>query len=74
MDLRTHAERCMTDTENILGEAREWMGGFIHADAQKNEVITVSLPMFARFGQVPPAEGPKPPVDCKSLEAGHSHH
>lgn len=39
MDLRTHAERCMADTEKTLHDAQEWMGNFIATDQQKNEVI-----------------------------------
>ncbi|KAK9793567.1 hypothetical protein SCARD494_06151 [Seiridium cardinale] len=43
MDLRAHAERCMADTDHILGDARDWMGSFISADQQKNEVITALI-------------------------------
>ncbi|KAI1845886.1 hypothetical protein JX265_011219 [Neoarthrinium moseri] len=43
MDLHAHAERCMADTNSILGEARNWMQDFLSADQQKNEVITALI-------------------------------
>ncbi|KAH8203721.1 hypothetical protein TruAng_002134 [Truncatella angustata] len=39
MDLRAQAGRCVAETHDILGDAREWMGSFIDADNNKNEVI-----------------------------------
>lgn len=54
MDLQGHADRVKADTENILGEAQNWMGHFIRADLQKNELISVSATFCSPVATAPP--------------------